>query len=136
MEDTVRMECGSGMLSLIVADDTVQYDGKDMPSGTMACAALNTEQETLDAAMPLCQRITRVNILLRTGNADRAVLASAGMTAHELLPLIGRCEPFAYLTHPELTERLDRIFSMDAFRKVNGYEAGMPHEGASVVSEL
>ena len=55
---------GSGMLSLTFIDDTVTYRGETRPTGSVACMAMNISKETVDAALPLCQRIAPVNTCL------------------------------------------------------------------------
>ena len=84
----------SGMHTLIFARDTVRYRDKILPAGTVACTAMNIPRESLTAALPLCRRIAPVNTMLRTGNADKAVMSSACSAAHFLLKLIAQNEPF------------------------------------------
>jgi len=114
---------GSGMLSLTFIDDTVTYRGETRPTGSVACMAMNISKETVDAALPLCQRIAPVNTMLRTGVADKAAMNSARLAAHVLLRLIAQHEPFTFFTHPELERRLDQVFTMDAFKKIHAYQS-------------
>lgn len=103
------------MFTLIFADDTVQYRKNIWPAGSVACMVMNTSKETLDAALPLCKRIATVNTMLRTGVADQASMNSARMAAHALLQLISKQEPFTFLGTKELDQRLDQVFTVDAF---------------------
>lgn len=114
---------GSGMLSLTFIDDTVTYRGETRPTGSVACMAMNISKETVDAALPLCQRIAPVNTMLRTGVTDKAAMNSARLAAHVLLRLIAQHEPFTFFTHPELERRLDQVFIMDAFKKIHAYQS-------------
>lgn len=43
----------SGMLSLTFMGDTVTYRGETLPTGSIACMAMNIGQETVNAALPL-----------------------------------------------------------------------------------
>ena len=61
--------------------DTVTYQGETLPTGFIACMAMNIGKETVDAALPLCQRIAPVNTMLRTGIADKAAMNSARTAA-------------------------------------------------------
>ena len=61
--------------------DTVTYKGETLPTGFIACMAMNIGKETVDAALPLCQRIAPVNTMLRTGIADKAAMNSARTAA-------------------------------------------------------
>jgi len=73
----MNLEKESGMLTLIFAGDTVQYRDRILPAGTVACSAMNIPKESLEEALPLCKKIAPVNTMLRTGNADKAVMNSA-----------------------------------------------------------
>ena len=107
-----------GMLTLIFADDTVQYRDRILPTGSIACMALNIPKEDVDAALPLCQDIAPVNTMLRTGITDKTKMSSARMAAHTLLELMARYEPFTYFSKLELDQWLDDIFSEDAIEMI------------------
>lgn len=113
------------MLSLTFMGDTVTYRGETMPTGSIACMAMNISKETVNAALPQCQRIAPVNAMLRTGVADKASMNSARLAAHVLLRLIAQHEPFTFFTHPELDRRLDQVFTMEAFKKIHAYTSAM-----------
>lgn len=109
------------MLSLTCMGNTVTYRGETLPTGSIACMAMNIGKETVDAALPLCQRIALVNTMLRTGVADKTAMNSARLAAHVLLRLIAQHEPFTFFTHPELDRRLDQVFTLEAFKKIRAY---------------
>ena len=48
---------------------------------------------------------------------------SARLAAHPLLKLIVKYEPFTFLSAPELDQRLDRAFTMDAFKKIRAFSS-------------
>lgn len=116
---------GSGMLSLTFMGDAVTYRGEALPTGSIACMAMNIGKETVDAALPLCQRIASVNTMLRTGVADKVSMNSARLAAHVLLQLIAQYEPFTFFAHPELEQRLDQVFTMEAFKKIHAYNSAV-----------
>ena len=115
------LEKESGMLTLVFADDTVQYRDRSLPTGSIACMALNIPGEALEESLPLCKRIAPINTLFRTGEADKTVLTSARMAAHSLLKLIAQYEPFTFFSNPLLDQRLDQVFSVAAFKKIQAY---------------
>ena len=78
------------MLSLTFMGDTVTYRGETLPTGSIACMAMNISKETVNAALPQCQRIAPVNTMLRTGVADKASMNSVRLAAHVLLRLIAQ----------------------------------------------
>ena len=117
----MNWEKENGMLTLIFAGDTVQYRDKIMPAGTVACTAMNIPKESLEESLPLCKKIAPVNTMLRTGNADKAVMSSACSAAHSLLKLIAQNEPFTFLANLKYDQRLDQVFSVEAFKKIRSF---------------
>lgn len=109
------------LLTLIYADDTVQYRDHVSPAGSIAVQAMNIPRESLEEALPLCKRVASVNAMLHTGVADKTAMNSARMAAHPLLKLIAKYEPFTYLNAPELDQRLDQAFTVDAFKKIRAF---------------
>ena len=119
------LEKESGMLTLIFADDTVQYRDRSLPTGSIACMAMNIPKESLEESLPLCQRVAAVNTLLHTGTADKTAMKSACLAAHSLLNLIAQHEPFTFFAIPKLDQRLDQVFSVDAFKKIPAFTRAM-----------
>lgn len=62
----MNLEKESALLTLIFADDTVQYRDRILPTGSIACMAMNIPKEALEKSLPLCQRIAAVNTMLHT----------------------------------------------------------------------
>lgn len=114
----MKLKKESGMLTLIFADDTVQYREKIHPAGSIACMAMNTSKETLDASLPLCKRIAKVNTMISTEVVNQADMNDARLAAHALLKLISQREPFIFLGMAEWGKRLDRAFTADAFKGI------------------
>ncbi|MBQ9263464.1 MAG: hypothetical protein IJ189_04550 [Clostridia bacterium] len=107
--------------TLIYADDTVQYRERILPAGAIACMALNIPKESLAKALPLCKRVASVNTMFHTGVVDKTAMSSAREAAHPLLKLIARHEPFTFFGVPELDQRLDQAFTVDAFKKIRAF---------------
>lgn len=107
--------------TLIYADDTVEYMGSVFPAGAIACMALNIPRESLEEALPLCKRVAAVNTMFHTGVVDKTAMSSAGLAAHPLLKLIAKHEPFTFFDAPEMDQRLDQAFTVDAFKKIRAF---------------
>ena len=107
--------------TLIYADDTVQYRERILPAGAIACMALNIPKESLAEALPLCKRVASVNTMFHTGVVDKTAMSSAREATHPLLKLIARNEPFTFFGMPELDQRLDLAFTVDAFKKIRAF---------------
>lgn len=113
----------SAMLTMIYADDTVQYRDAVMPAGTVACLALNIRKEDLEAAQPLCNQLAQIeaSMALLFCFADEAMMDNARKAAHSLLRIISRYEPFGFLGSTELDQRLDLIYSTEAVNNLQEY---------------
>jgi len=57
------------VLTMTFGSDSVTYLGMTRPTGMIACKAMKIEEKTLDAILPLCQRIAPVNTLIKTCTA-------------------------------------------------------------------
>lgn len=119
------LEKESAMLTLIFADDTVQYRDQILPTGSIACMAMSIPRKALEESLPLCKRVAAVNIMLHTGTADKTAMKSACLAAHNLLKLMAQHEPFTFFANPKLDQRLDQVFSMEAFKKIPAYNKAM-----------
>ena len=72
------------MLTLDFWRDTVTYEGKTVPTGTLGCETLNIPDEVIEKLSKLCPR---VNLLLETMNQETpnaALLPDAGKAAEDL----------------------------------------------------
>lgn len=107
--------------TLIFGDKTVTYVGKTYPTGSIACQALAIPDEVLTALLPLCCKIAPVNTLIKTQATDKGVLLAAGKAAHALFQLMGQYEPFTFMAQPEIHDRLDQVFTVDACKKIVPY---------------
>ena len=121
----MNLEKESALLTLIFADDTVQYRDRILPTGSITCMAMNIPKDMLEKSLPLCQRIAAVNTMLRIGIADKAAMSSACMAAHSLLKLMDQHEPFTFLDNPKLDQRLDEVFTVDAFKKIRAFNSAV-----------
>ena len=116
------------LLTLIYADNTVQYRDHVSPAGSIAVQAMTIPRESLEDALPLCKRVASVNTMLHTGVTDKTAMNSARMAAHPLLKLIAKYEPFTFLSAPELDQRLDQAFTVDAFKKIRAFGSLLANE--------
>ena len=108
----------STMLDLIYADDTVQYSGKVMPAGSVACMALNISKEDLAAAKPLCQQIAPAEVTLLFPFVDEKDMESARIAAHSIVRIISRYELFSFFDVPNIDQWLDQVFSMKTASRI------------------
>ena len=117
----MSMKKETEIATLIYADDTVQYRDRVLPAGAIACMALNIPKESLAEALPLCKRVASVNTMFHTGVLDKTAMSSARGASHPLMKLIAKHEPFTFFDAPELDQRLDQAFTVDAFKKIRAF---------------
>ena len=80
------------LMTLDFWQDTVIYEGKTFPVGTLACDALNVSADTLAQINEQCKKI---NLLL-------------GM-----LDILIQTPPFSYMDIPKHRERIEKVFTVD-----------------------
>ena len=109
------------MLTLDFWRDTVTYEGKTVPTGTLGCETLNIPDEVIEKLSKLCPR---VNLLLETMNQETpnaALLPDAGKAAEEILTLLRDVPPF----HP-----LDMDFYLPGISKAERFALMLDAEGS------
>ena len=93
--------------------DTVIYEGKTLPVGTLACDALNVPADTISRMNEQCENI---NLLLGTLNAGQdasALCPIAKAAALAMLDILSETPPFSYMDIPKHRERIERVFTAD-----------------------
>ena len=101
------------LMTLYFWQDTVIYENKTFPVGTLACDALNVPAVTIAKINEQCEKI---NLLLGTLNAGQdasALISMAKEAALAMLDILSETPPFSYMDIPKHRERIDRVFTSD-----------------------
>ena len=101
------------LMTLDFWQDTVIYENKTFPVGTLACDALNVPAVTIAKINEQCEKI---NLLLGTLNAGQdasALISMAKEAALAMLDILSETPPFSYMDIPKHRERIDRVFTSD-----------------------
>ena len=101
------------LMTLDFWQDTVIYENKTFPVGTLACDALNVPAVTIAKINEQCENI---NLLLGTLNAGQdasALISMAKEAALAMLDILSETPPFSYMDIPKHRERIDRVFTSD-----------------------
>jgi len=101
------------LMTLDFWQDTVIYENKTFPVGTLACDALNVPAITIAKINEQCEKI---NLLLGTLNAGQdasALISMAKEAALAMLDILSETPPFSYMDIPKHRERIDRVFTSD-----------------------
>ena len=101
------------LMTLDFWQDTVIYEGKTFPVGTLACDALNVPADTIAKANEQCEKI---NLLLGTLNAGQDACALCPMAREAtlaMLDILSETPPLSYMDISKHRERIERVFTAD-----------------------
>lgn len=109
------------MLTLDFWRDTVTYEGKTVPTGTLGCETLNIPDEVIEKLNELCPR---VNLLLKTMNQqtpNAALLPNAGEAAVEILTLLRDVPPFDCLDTDFYISNIPKAFTPEGLQNLQEF---------------
>ena len=101
------------LMTLDFWQDTVIYEGKTFPVGTLACDALNVPADTIAKAN---EQGEKINLLLGTLNAGQDACALCPMAREAtlaMLDILSETPPFSYMNISKHRERIERVFTAD-----------------------
>ena len=101
------------LMTLDFWQDTVIYEGKILPVGTLACDALNVSADTLAQMNKQCEKINLLLGILNAGQDASALFPMARDAALAMLGILGKTPPFSYMDIPKHRERIEKVFTAD-----------------------
>ena len=101
------------LMTLDFWQDTVIYEGKTFPVGTLACDALNVSADTLTQMNEQCQKINLLLGMLNAGQDASALFPMARDAALAMLVILGKTPPFSYMNISQHRERIEKVFTAD-----------------------
>ena len=112
------------LLTLDFWQDHVTYEGKSMPTGTLACAALNLPDEVIAKLSRLCMPLNLYMGALQLGQAGMGQMEPARDAAFQIVELLRDAPPFSILDYGYVKSKdtvcrieLVSLFASDASRK-------------------
>ena len=105
------------LMTLDFWQDTVIYEGKTFPVGTLACDALNVSADTLAKMNEQCQKINLLLGMLNAGQDASALFPMAREAALTMLEILSKTPPFSYMDIPKHRERIEKVFTADSAQK-------------------
>lgn len=99
------------ILSLDFWQDTVSYEGKNFPSGTIGCDALNIPAALIKQITELCGSLNLFMGAMQLGMADAELFTSARESALQIVHKLKDIPPFSYLEEKRITEHIQKVFS-------------------------
>lgn len=101
------------LMTLDFWQDTVIYEGQTLPTGTLACEALNVSADTLVLMNEQCDKLNKLLGLLNAGQDASALFPMARDAALAMLGILSKTPPFSYMNIPRHRERIDKVFTAD-----------------------
>ena len=101
------------LMTLDFWQDTVIYEGKILPVGTLACNALNVSADTLAQMNKQCEKINLLLGILNAGQDASALFPMARDAALAMLGILGKTPPFSYMDIPKHREQIEKVFTAD-----------------------
>ena len=101
------------LMTLDFWQDTVIYESKTFPVGTLACDALNVPADTITKMNEQCEKINLLLGMLNAGQDTSALFPMAKEAALTMLEILSKTPPFSYMDIPKHRERIERVFTAD-----------------------
>ena len=101
------------LMTLDFWQDTVIYEGKTFPVGTLACDALNVPADTITKMNEQCEKINLLLGMLNAGEDASALFPMAKEAALTMLDILSQTPPFSYMNISKHRERIEKVFTVD-----------------------
>ena len=101
------------LMTLDFWQDTVIYESKTFPVGTLACDALNVPVNTIAKINEQCEKINLLLGILNAGQDTSALFPMAKEAALTMLEILSKTPPFSYMDIPKHRERIEKVFTVD-----------------------
>ena len=101
------------LMTLDFWQDTIIYEDKALPIGTLACDALNVSADTLAKMNEQCQKINLLLGMLNAGQDASALCPMAREATLAMLDTLSETPPFSYMDIPKHRERIERVFTAE-----------------------
>jgi len=109
------------ILTLDFWQDSVTYCGKSMPTGTLACAALNFSDELIEKLIRLCTPLNQYMGAVQPGGGTIEQMQAAQESALQIVALLQNVPPFDALNDKAIRESLSAVFSQEYLDNANAY---------------
>ena len=101
------------LMTLDFWQDTVIYEGKTFPVGTLACDALNVPADTIAKMNEQCEKINLLLGMLNAGQNASTLFPMARDAALAMLDILSQTPPFSYMNISQHRERIEKVFTAD-----------------------
>lgn len=126
---------GHNLLTLEFGRDTVTYEGRTTPSGTLGCKALNISDESIAELVEPCKTLNEFISALGMMSVTDKLLSCACSAAASVLETMRHMEPFAHLDYNFYAPSIADAFSSEALTQVRALNLAMLTRGLAAAQE-
>ena len=112
---------GGGILSLDFWQDTVIYEGRSFPTGTLGCDSLNIPAAVIGQLEELCGGLNLAMGAASSGELTTALLDTARGNALQIADLLREVPPFSCLEAVRCRRQIEDALSSDRVGLINDY---------------
>lgn len=104
---------GQDLMILDFWQDTIIYEGKTLPTGTLACEALNVSADTLARMKEQCDKLNRLLGTLNAAQDASALFPMAREAALAMIDILAATPSFSYMDIPRHREQIEAAFTAE-----------------------
>ena len=123
------------LLTLDFWQDRVSYGSQTLPTGSIACAALNISDEQINTLIQLCLPLNGVILMVGTGALTADALREAESSMLEITKLLSSVPPFSCIDFPEDAHDIQQIFSDSFIENALAYTEATQELGAAAARD-
>jgi len=109
------------LLTLDFWQDNVTYDRKSVPTGTLACSALNLSDEVIAKLSQFCVPLNLYMGSLQLGLANTEQMEAARESAFQIVELLRNMPPFSCLEYEIVHSYVDTVFTEDYLQNTTDF---------------
>ena len=106
------------LLTLEFGRDTVTYEGRSVPTGTLGCEALNISDTVIASLAEPCRVLNEFIAALGMMNVTAQLLERARAAAMRVINAMSEMEPFSHLDHGFYAPSIADAFTPEAIEQV------------------
>ena len=123
------------LLTLEFGRDTVTYEGRTAPTGTLGCEALNISDEDIASLVEPCKVLNEFIAALGQMSAPDELINKARESAAKVLGTMEEMEPFAHLDYDFYVPSIADAFSPEAMTQLRALNMAMLTRGLAAAQE-
>ena len=123
------------LLMLEFARDTVTYEGRTAPTGTLGCEALNISDEAIASLVEPCKALNEFITALGQMSVPDELINKAQDAAAKILDAMKGMEPFAHLDYDFYVSSIADAFSPEALTQLRALNMAMLTRGLAAAQE-